>query len=359
MAFENNVLGMVPKKDWLSIPFNPQRPSDPVSDLFGDVKTDNIAAEWSSMASQYGLPLMAQFHSFDTVSQQTFRKPVDKHEVEKGLIKVSIPMSERLRALVDSGVTDDALYRYVIEDGARLAEEVITRTYVAKNEVLATGQMTIKENNLDITIDYGVTSAQKSLELDVSDTADIFSQLETIVQTARNGGCTITGMVTSRKVLGQMRRNPSLQKAINGANSVGVFVTASALAAFLETEFGITQIIQNDMTYGVPNGVDANNRPQVLSKRYYPENKISFFGTKNGAKLGAGLWGNPPEKDIAEFHKVQTSGVDPYVYITQWSTPDPATIWTKASALFIPVLYDPTSLWIATVTEPTEEDAGG
>lgn len=50
-----------------------------------------------------------------------------------------------MRALLRSGVQNDAMYDYVIRDGIMLADQVVTRTKVAKNEVLATGKMTIKE----------------------------------------------------------------------------------------------------------------------------------------------------------------------------------------------------------------------
>ena len=44
--WEKNILGFVPKEDWVDIPFNPQRQGDPVDGLFGDLKTDNLAAKW-------------------------------------------------------------------------------------------------------------------------------------------------------------------------------------------------------------------------------------------------------------------------------------------------------------------------
>ena len=54
---------------------------------------------------------------------------------------------------------------------------------------------------------------------------------------------------------------------------------------------------------------------------------------------------------MTQFLDVATSGVSPYVYITQWAENDPAVLWTKASSLFMPVLYNPDSIWVATVTE--------
>ena len=100
--FEKDILGLIPEAEWLNTEFNPTRQNDPIDGLFGDEKTDNITAKWQTIASEYQIPFMAQFHGFDTESQTTFRIPVDTHNIEKGLIKVKINQSERLRALTRS-----------------------------------------------------------------------------------------------------------------------------------------------------------------------------------------------------------------------------------------------------------------
>ena len=83
IKWENSVLGMLPEAERLSIPFNPTRPTDPIDGLFGDLKTDNIMAQWESLASMYQIPAMAQFHAFDTEAQTTVRVPIDTHNIEK------------------------------------------------------------------------------------------------------------------------------------------------------------------------------------------------------------------------------------------------------------------------------------
>ena len=93
--------------------------------------------------------------------------------------------------------------------------------------------------------------------------------------------------------------------------------------------------------------VGNDNRPSVTTARYYPKDKATFFATNVGGKLGIGLWGDSPEADVANLLDVSQSGESPYVSITQWPETDPAVLWTKASALFMPVLYNPNSLWIA------------
>jgi hypothetical protein len=354
--WENNILGFVPQEDWLDVGFNATRQNDPIDTLIGDEKTDNLMAKWQSIASEYQVPMMAQFHGFDTEAQRTFRVPVDTHNIEKGLIKVKINQSERMRELLRSGVREDSLYDYVINDGVRLSEQVFTRSKVAKNELMATGKVTIKENNLDLTVDYGVPTNQLNLTLDFSTNAtkDIPSQLQDIIDRATDVGVTITGMYTSKKVLTKMRQDIAIQTAINGNVGAGTLVRTQQLNDYLEDEFGITQIVTNDLTYGASATIGANGRPSIVQKKYYPENKVTFFATNPGGKLATGLWGDPPEVDAARFMQVNTEpSVSPYVYVSQWMETDPAVLWTKASGLFMPVLYNPNSLFVATVTADT------
>lgn len=349
--FENNILGFIPEEEWLDMGFQVNRPNDPIDGLFGDDKTDNLVAAWQSIASEYQIPVMAQFHGFDTEAQTTFRIPIDNHNIEKGLIKVKINQSERMRALTRAGVQNDQMYDYVINDGVRLADQVVTRTKVAKNELMATGKVTIKENNLDLTVDYGVPSANlnKTIDFGAGASSDVPSQIQAIIDAASDLGVTITGIMTSKRNITKLRQNADIQKAINGNTGEGALVRRSALEDYLDEEFGINQIVESDLTYGASAAIGNNGRPTITTKRYFPTDKITFFATNPGGRMGIGLWGNPPEVDAGQFMEVSTSGQSPYVYISQWMEKDPAVLWTKASGLFMPVLYNPNSLFVASV----------
>lgn len=352
--FEDEIYGMIPQDVWLQTGFRVDRPNDPIDGLFGDEKTDNLTARWQTIANEYQIPVMAHFHGFDTESNKTFRIPVDTHNIEKGLIKVKINQSERMRELTRNGVTgDQEMFNYILDDGQRLVEQVITRTKVAKNELLSTGKVTIKENNLDLTVDYGVPEANTSLELVVNDDTDVPEELQKIVDTATDNGVTLTGIVTSRQVITKLRGNKSLQTAINGNLSQGTLLRRSEFDAFLSEEYGINSVITNDLLYGASAALGADGRPSITQKRYFPKDKISFYGTAdNMSRLGVGLWGDPPEAvGIQNRTGAAASGQSPYVYVTQWIENDPAELWTRASALFMPVLFDPNSLYVATVTD--------
>ncbi len=353
--FEKDILGLIPEAEWLNTEFNPTRQNDPIDGLFGDTKTDNIAAQWQTIASEYQIPVMAQFHGFDTESQTTFRAPIDTHNIEKGLIKVKLNQSERMRALLRNGVREDALYDYVLGDGIRLADQVITRSKVAKNELMCSGKITIRENNLDLTVDYGVADDHLNKTIDFGEGQDVPAQIQEIVDAALAEGVVLTGILTSRQMLSKMRAHASVQKAINGNIGVGAQVRLSALTAWLEEEFGITSVITNDLTYAYDAKIGSDGRPSVKTERYFPADKISFFATNPAGKLGIGLWGDPPEVDLPQLLKGETSEVSPYVYISQWQENDPAVLWTKASGLFMPVLYNPSSLFVASAIDTSGE----
>ena len=355
--FTNDILGMVSEADLLETGFMVERPNDPLEGLFADQATDNLVAEWYTVASEYQIPQMAQFHAFDVPAQKSERVPLDEHNVEKALIKVKRNTSELLHQLMRRGVSvEEQLYDFVMDDVDNLADQVVTRAKVARAELLATGKVTLKENGLNETIDYNVPSDHTSLTLDVGAgaTTDVLTQIQGIIDKATEEGVTITGMVCSSAFLTKLRKNKDVQIAVNGTTAQGALIGRSRMQEFLNEEFGITQVITNDLTYAEPSIAKKNGRPVVKSHRYFPKDKVSFFGTYSGMKLGTGLWVTPPEVAISQVMQVQGSARSPYVYLSQWAEQDPSVLWTKASALYVPVLFAPQSLFIASVAETAE-----
>lgn len=348
--FENGIFGMVAPQDWLEVGYDVARPNNPTDQLFGNIKTDNILAYWETRAAEYGIPVMAQYHAFDVESQKTMRAPIDVHNVEKGLIKVKIDQSERLRTLLSRGIKSTSrLVQEVFRDGYNLSQEVVTRSLVAKNEVLATGKMTINENNLTMTVDYGVPASNlnKTLDFGAGATAPLDEQLLALKEASTDAGAPIDTMYTSEAEFNKFRKNANIQKAINGSSMVGQLVRASDLREYLASEFGISRVLLQDLKYSPPYTMGNDGRPVASAQRYYPLNKITFLST-NGGKVGDGLWGDPPEVTAASYGmNVSGSEVSPYVYVSQYTENDPAVTWTKASALFIPAFYNPDAIYVA------------
>ena len=353
ITWANGINGMLSEAEWLNFPFDPKRPNEPIDQLFNDEQADNIKARWQSLNSQQLIPKMAKYHAFDTESNKTYRPVLENHEIEKGLIKVKINTSETMQMAMNNNETKpDRLIEYVFNDAMTLGEQVKTRTLVAKYELAATGAVTIGENNLSLKVDFGVTAEQKSYTVDLGANSDVFGAIQTIIDAAKEKGVIINGMITSGKNITKMRQNTKVQIAINGSAASGATVKRSSFEDYLGTEYGISKIIEADGLYNPDNeAMNASTSVGTLStRRYFPENKITFFSTMPNGRIGSGLWGLPPavkNKLIA----TQGTSAGRYIYIDQWTEKDPDVLWTRASAVFIPILVNPDSLYIATVTE--------
>ncbi len=321
-----------------------QRPVNVIDSFFTDEKTESLMAKWYSLTGNDQIPAIASVHAFDTEAQIASRVLPKVIEAEKMLIKRKINQSERLQQVIERGGFNNSLLNDILfNDFRMLADAVKDRTIVAKAEVLATGQMTVKENHLDIAVDYGIPEEHK-ITLDWSkDDVDYLGDIQKVVDIATEAGKTITGMLTSRKIISKMMLNKNIQTAILGTNGSGAMVSKMQIQALLAEYFGFSEIIVSDDKYKVENADGS-----TTMHRYFPDNVVTFYA-KTGTSLGVGLWGvTPEEKKQGAFTQKSMSQ---FITLTQWETPDPVAVWTKASGLFIPVLPDPDSLFICNVGE--------
>lgn len=309
--------------------------------VFNDVKTENLEAEYARLADGLSLPTMAQVHAFDTEAAIGTRPTIEVATIEKLLIKEKINQSERLQQYTKRGITSEStLIEYVFDDMSRLAENVKTRTEVAKMEALTTGKMTVKENNLNFVIDYGVP-ADNRITVKWSDPEyDMLSDIQKMIDRAKAKGKTVNRCVTSTKIVSYMRKNKGIQTAMYGANGVGTFMALGQINTLMSDMFGFTITINDDM-YKYPKADGT-----YTTARYVDEDKFVLYQAGTNGAFGVGLWGTTPEELSSGAYTAKSA--DQYITITQWQTPDPVAVWTKASGLFVPVIPDPAALVIAT-----------
>ncbi len=312
--------------------------------IFPDQKTQNLKAEYLRLAEGANIPVMATVHAFDTEAEIGTRPVFDKTEVEKLLIKRKINQTERVRLLTENGVyADDAIVRYVFDDMRQMADAVKVRTEVAKMEVLATGKMTIKENDLNMTVNYGVPTKNTGFKIDFGPDADIIGQIMAVADAAAESGNALTEIVTSTKILRKLAANKGIQTLIYGTVGAGTYVPAERIRSLFAELFGFGVITTNDLRYKTQTA--SGNE---ATKRFFPEDKMAFLSNGTASSFGVGLWGVTPEE--ADYGQYNDKSMDQFITITQWATPDPVAVWTKASGVFIPVVPNPTGLFIAADT---------
>lgn len=348
-----DVLGMINAKDLLKFSQNYGVNRGYAGDkLFPALKTRNFEAEYYNLSQGNALPTLAAVHALDSEAQIGSRPTFDKISVEKLLIKEKINQGERAALIVNRGVDRSGLVKYVYDDLNNMGNNVLARAEAAKISALTTGTVVINENNLNFTIDLGVPGGNKVSADWGSPEHNIPSDIQTWVDVAEANGKKVNKAVTSKKILRYMQNNKYVQALIKSKLGVGMFITLNEINNLFDAMFGFTLEIDEDKyaTKSVAAGVETRG---VAS--FFPDNKFVLCTTlKNGA-IGTGLYGVTPEENEAGPYVVASS--KQYITFAQWRTPDPVALWSKASAMFIPVLPNADSQVIATIsfdgTEPS------
>lgn len=304
--------------------------------LFPAEKTNNIKIATKTLVSNGTLPVMAQVHALDTEARIGDRTNYKELEVEKLLIKEKLNQSESLSFYLNSlGGKESDIDRYIFNDAASLVSRCITRTEVATMELVATGGITITENNVNLAVDFGYDKSKQDIVLSgwSNSAHDILKDISTIKAKAKNLGFTAIRAITSSKVVGYMTANAGI-KAYWANKSEPL--TENRMLTWVNEHFGIEFVI-NDETY-------KTSALSATQKRFYDEDKITFFGTRG--IVGKGFFGVTPEElkltTVKNFNKLLCT-------VAQWETPDPVAVWTKASCMYIPVPANINNMIIATV----------
>lgn len=299
--------------------------------IFPDEKTQYLKAEYYRLMSGQRLPKVAYVHALDAEARIGTRPSFEKVLTEKLFIKEKLNQTEAIQQAINNGVpNDNSLISYVFDDASRLFDAVIARTKVMKGQILSTGKIAIKENNVDMTLDMGVPTECKVTMTKWSDpTSDILGDIQKMVDIAENNGYVVNKAITSRKMIGYMKQNTAMQAAALGTANVRL-LTNQELANLLMQEYGITiDRCDNKFRYESADGTTKTGR-------YFAENKFTLYEADANGSFGVGLWGVTPEE--LEYRQYIDKESRSFVTLSQWATPDPVAVWTKASGLFIPVV---------------------
>ena len=168
-------------------------------------------------------------------------------------------------------------------------------------------------------------------------------QIMAVADAAAESGNALTEIVTSTKILRKLAANKGIQTLIYGTVGAGTYVPAGRIRSLFAELFGFGVITTNDLRYKTQTA--SGNE---ATKRFFPEDKMAFLSNGTASSFGVGLWGVTPEE--ADYGQYNDKSMDQFITITQWATPDPVAVWTKASGVFIPVVPNPTGLFIAADT---------
>lgn len=323
-----NILDLFNQKEILNYQSNRQYAALLGESLFPEVKRQSLEFELIKGAGK--IPVAASVHAFDTEAEIGSRE-ASRQALELALIKRKMQLSEKDIVALENprnAAEQQYLMQNVFNDIDVLVAGVRARVEAMRMEALANGTVTLAENGLTASIDYGVPEENKEALAGAdrwSDpSSDPIADLENWADVL-NGSA--TRALTSKAVLSTLMRHPKVVAAIFGAGS-GRIPTRADLNAFL-AQHDLPVIGVYDQKYRKQN---ANGT--YTTHRYFPNNKFVLFG--EGA-LGETIYGPTAEEiRLTRDPSIDTTKVGNVLAMVYEENLDPVSTWTKAVATALP-----------------------
>lgn len=285
-----------------------------------------------------GLTEAATFRAYDASSDVAYRPGGARVSGELPPISRKIPVGEYERIKRRNLETQNAEIRdAMLDDGVRLARQIAARMELARGEAIFNGSVVLNENNVQASVDFGraaghtVTAGTAWSNPAADVIGDFQAWLE--VYNDSNGGDPEYGLI-SRAIWMALKRNTQLRGlSTTGATAPSV-LTDSLLAAIL-ADHGIPPLVRYDAKVNVGG----------VSTRITPNDKLAFLPAQGDA-LGQTLWGVPVEADDPRYG---LAGDEAGIAVGGYKTEDPQTVWTRATAIALPVVAAPDLSFVADV----------
>ena len=306
------------------------------SKLFPAKKVENIKVRVAQLVEGGALPVAAKVHSFDSEARIGDRPDFEIVSYEQMLIKEKINQSERVIEYLGHNASDNAVKDYVYNDFDNMMSRVLTRAEVANMELLSTGKVTVNENNVKFEVDYKLPANNKiTLGNWASPSHDIIGDLNTVVDTASAKGVMLVRAFTTSDVVKYMLANEGIMAKWENKPSI---LSKTALLAWVKENFGIEFVLVDE--------VYKDSASASATRKFFKPNTITFVNTLGA--IGEGLYGVTPEELELNDGKYEFRE-KMLVALTQWKGTDPVAVWTKATALYVPVVKDIGGMFIGTI----------
>lgn len=333
-----SVLELFNQKEVLNYLKDRKYPAMLGEELFPEVKRQSL--EFDMLTNGSKTPVIASVHGFDTESEIGQRE-AEKMAIELALIKRKMQLKEKEIIALESPRNEAErtyLMKNVYADIDSLVESIKARIEVMRMEVVATGKITLKENNLDASIDFGVPNENKATNVNWSlENANPINDMITW----KNQLDSAPGRVlTSTTVLAKILANKNVVNAIFGKDSTRI-ASVGELNNYL-SQLGLPKIYTYDAKY---RKLGANG--EYTKHRYFPENA---FVMMPGEPLGETIYGPTAEEiRLQRDPSIDTRLVGKILAMMYEEGNDPVSTWEKAVATALPALKCADELFQATI----------
>jgi hypothetical protein len=252
----------------------------------------------------------------------------------------------RLRNAVTPG--NQEMVSAILNDAVQNARSVEARMELARGEALVNGSLTINENGLVASVNFGRAggmSVTAGTLWSTTATSDPFGDLDTW----RNAYVALNGVepgaiLMARSTVALLRRSTNVAKAVfpSAANTPSL-LSQSAISDAFEA-FGLPPLYvyyaQANTYAGVATNVLPANKVLLLPAPVDPTDVA-------GAPVGGTFWGRTAESQLPDYGIEEAD--QPGIVVGNYHDPDPVGLWNKSAAIGLPVLANPNLAMVATV----------
>lgn len=281
------------------------------------------------------LPVLASVQAYGAEAQIASRDGATKVSGEIPPIKRKINLNEReLIALKREGAGDVDLVRNTIyNDMDNMIDSVQARVEKMRMDAIAYGQLSLNENGVVMTVDYGIPAGNKATLNADNDSegqwdkanAEPITMIQSWVNTVIAAcGVRPTRALTSNTIVANLVKNAQIRKMIYGDNGGSRAVSINQINDLM-TMLDLPQIVTYDLQ------VRSQAESGVISTvRFFPQTRFILLpptacgDTLIGPTAEALLDGEVDAKEVAGIYCAVTEQLEP------------PGVWTKASATAIP-----------------------
>lgn len=288
--------------------------------------------------SEAGLTEAASFRAYDAESPIAAREGVKRVTGELPPISRKIRLSEYEQLRNRNRDVDTQIANYLERDAERLVRQTNARMEVARGDAVALGTIAIAENRLRATVTFGRKAAHTvvaAVAWTDTETAPALDQLITWAEVYNDTNGQMPGaMLTSRQARSLLLRNKQIREQVLPIGSTATLITLDALNAVLAS-FDLPPI----RTY------DAQVKVAGVARRIIPSNRLVMLpapgdpGDPESSELGGTLWGTTLEASDPRY--AIEDGEAPGIVVGTYKSEDPQALWTRSSAIGIPIMANP------------------
>ncbi|MEV0444008.1 major capsid protein [Streptomyces spectabilis] len=287
-----------------------------------------------------GLVEAAVYRAFDAESDIGSRGGAARVSGELPPISRKMPVGEYEQIRMRNVDTQGEEIRNAMEaDSVKLVKAIAARLELARGQALFNGSVTIAENNVQASVDFGRSASHSVTAATLwtdTETATAYDDLQAWLEVynTTNGELPAYTLM-SRKIYNLLRKNKQIRT---------LAFAGSASAPGVLTREGLNDVLG---AYDIPpiQIYDAKVSVGGTATRVTPEDKILFL-PEQGDTAGKTLWGVPVEANDPRYG---LQGDAAGVAVGGYKSEDPQTVWTRATAIALPVVAAPDLTFVADV----------